>query len=387
MRRRLLPPISAGGAVKDPQSFGSSTGAAASPPSQLHRVRSPELRSAAARAVGRWPGAGDDPCEEESLVETAALILEVLEDRVEPPSLQTDEPAALVLRRRMIDAIRGELVRHPPEEASGGDDGSATRLLTFVRRLEELREALDPDWSQDFEASLLGPDGLELTTEVCHDLRSPLSSVLFLAETLRGGKSGDLNEVQRRQIGLIYSASLSMLSIVSDVIELCRGGDELDEREPGPFSVRQVLDSVKEMAAPMAEEKGLTFQVSGPEADVRLGHSVALSRVLLNLTTNAIKFTDDGFVEVRARGEAPDRVRFEVRDTGQGIEPEMQGHLFEAFRLSDRKQGYRFSGTGLGLTIARKLVEAMGSRLHFETRPGEGTTFHFTLSLPMTDAG
>ena len=381
-------PFLAGGVVKDSHAFPAPIGAAASCSSRMDEIRSPELRTVAQRALEQWTDGEEDPEGERVFLDAAVGILAAVEGQVDPASLRTDEPASLVLKRRTVDRIRSELLRLSEEPCGEREEPHRTgRLLEYMRHLEGVRSALEPDGLRDFELSLMGPDGLELTTEVCHDLRSPLSSVLFLAETLRGGQSGDLSDVQRRQVGLIYSASLSMLSIVSDVIELCRGGNELNEREPGPFSVRQVLESVKEMAAPMAEEKGLDFRVQGIEEDARRGHPVALSRVLLNLATNAIKFTDQGAVEVRAQAETDTLVRFEVQDTGSGIDPKMQDHLYQAFRASERRKGIRFSGTGLGLTIARKLVEAMGSELHFETQWDEGTTFYFTLSLPPTPVG
>jgi signal transduction histidine kinase len=110
---------------------------------------------------------------------------------------------------------------------------------------------------------------------------------------------------------------------------------------------------------------------------------VALSRVLLNLTTNALKFTAEGFVEVVARQTAPRRIEFSVRDTGRGIPPQSMATLFEPFRRRQKPGEYAFSGSGLGLSICRKLVEAMGSSLQIETQQGQGTRFHFELDLPV----
>jgi signal transduction histidine kinase len=109
---------------------------------------------------------------------------------------------------------------------------------------------------------------------------------------------------------------------------------------------------------------------------------VALSRVLLNLTTNALKFTNEGFVEVTGREVGGDRVEFSVRDTGRGIPPQNMATLYEPFRRRQREGEYAFSGSGLGLSICRKLVEAMGSRLEVETAPDQGTRFSFVLDLP-----
>src|SRR5690606_22337651 len=103
--------------------------------------------------------------------------------------------------------------------------------------MERIARALEPDWAQHLADRLSGPDGLELVVEVAHDMRSPLTSVLFLAETLQRGQSGPVSPVQERQLGLIYSAAFGLSAMASDVIELARGGDRLVDLEPIPFSV------------------------------------------------------------------------------------------------------------------------------------------------------
>ena len=125
-----------------------------------------------------------------------------------------------------------------------------------------------------------------------------------------------------------------------------------------------------------------TLRIKNPGgADRRSGYPLALSRVILNLTTNAIKFTDEGSVEISARSSGPVSVRFAVRDTGRGIDPDALTGLYRPFRLGPGPSGYCFSGTGLGLAICRKLVEAMGSELRVETLPDSGTCFHFEVKL------
>ena len=104
--------------------------------------------------------------------------------------------------------------------------------------------------------------------------------------------------------------------------------------------------------------------------------------MLLNLTTNAIKFTDQGFVEITCEELPEGRVRFSVQDSGPGVNPDALATLFQPFRHARGRDGYCFSGTGLGLAITRKLVRALGSTLELETRPGWGTRFFFELDLP-----
>ncbi|PYP40180.1 MAG: hypothetical protein DMD43_08940 [Gemmatimonadetes bacterium] len=111
------------------------------------------------------------------------------------------------------------------------------------------------------------------------------------------------------------------------------------------------------------------------------------AEILLNLTTNALKFTDEGSVGMSARESSPTTVEFSVRDTGRGIPPQAMALLFEPFRRRQKDRDYAFSGSGLGLSICRKLVEAMNGELKVETEQGAGTRFHFTIELPIADLG
>jgi signal transduction histidine kinase len=283
------------------------------------------------------------------------------------------------LSRRLVGLIRSAFV----ERARALPSPDAGQLLGVLGAIEQVSQRLEADWSQHFADRLSGPDGLELVVEVAHDLRSPLTSILFLAETLQRARSGPVNPVQERQLGLIYSAAFGLSSVASDVIELARGGDRLVDLDPIPFSVTDILESVRDIVQPIAEEKSLAVQLSTPEADFRIGHPVALSRVLLNLTTNALKFTAEGFVEVTAKETGVRAVEFSVRDTGRGIPPQSMATLYEPFRRRQKPGEYAFSGSGLGLSICRKLVEAMGSTLEVETSPGYGTRFYFVLDLPL----
>lgn len=284
------------------------------------------------------------------------------------------------LARRLLGLVRGEFLERAQALSPMPE---ADQLLRVLGAVEQVSERLEADWSQHFTDRLSAPDGLELVVEVAHDLRSPLTSILFLAETLQRGRSGPVNPVQERQLGLIYSAAFGLSSVASDVIELARGGDRLVDLDPIPFSVTDILESVRDIVQPIAEEKSLAVRLTPPEADFRVGHPVALSRVLLNLTTNALKFTAEGFVEVTALHMGPRRLEFSVRDTGRGIPPQSMATLFEPFRRRQKPGEYAFSGSGLGLSICRKLVEAMGSTLQVETQQGQGTRFYFELELPL----
>jgi signal transduction histidine kinase len=291
----------------------------------------------------------------------------------------SDETGATVaLRRRLIALLRSALIDDWARVAAGPDD-----MLRSLQLLERAQRACTASVDQAFAAELADQGGLDLVVEVAHDMRSPLTSILFLSEILHRGQSGSFNEAQKRQIGIIYSAALGLVGLASDMIELARGGSHLRARDPVPFSVNEVLRSVHDLVRPTAEEKNLDLHVNTLDSEHRIGHPIPLNRVLLNLTTNALKFTQKGSVELTATPAGGSRVHFAVRDTGPGITPDAMETLYQTFRREPgRETGYCFSGTGLGLSICRKLVHAMDAELQVETQPDEGTTFSFVIDLP-----
>ena len=326
------------------------------------------------RVLKRWqftdPGTGTQAEVEDLLAELVAA-LEGGAERVAP-----DSRLLSVTGRRLLTLLRSELLA---EWSRGSAPPTPYSMLATLAAFESVGMVIESGWDRQLSGGLSGPDGLSLVVEVAHDLRSPLTSILFLAETLQRGQSGDVNELQHRQLGLIYSAALGLSTVASNVIELARGGERLADDQPAPFSVTDILESVHDIVHPMAEEKGLTVRLLPPASDHRLGYPHALSRVLLNLTTNALKFTEDGFVEIVTREVDLTLVEFSVRDSGPGISGKALETLYLPFRPSGDR--YAFSGTGLGLELSRRLVEAMGSELLVETKPRWGTRFYFTLRL------
>ncbi len=357
----------------------SATEGAAGASEPLAGVASPILTMATRRVERRWRAECRDPGDPElvaGLLAALALSVEQRSPRYVAELVPRPSPSVW---RPVVDMLGHELVRAWLETP-----GPATpqTILGTLGALEHARQAMEAGASHKLASPLVGPDGFSLLVELVHDLRSPLTSILFLAETLQRAQSGPVNDLQHRQLGLIYSAALGLSSLVSDAIELARGGEELADPEPSPFSVTELLESVRSIVQPMAEEKGLVIRLLAPEPEQRVGRSVALSRVLLNLTTNAIRFTDEGFVEIVGEASGPTRVEFSVRDSGPGINPDSVTTLFQPFRPAAGRRGYCFSSTGLGLAICRKLLRAMGSDLQFETRVHWGTRFWFELELP-----
>ncbi|MGH7561607.1 MAG: sensor histidine kinase [Gemmatimonadales bacterium] len=343
------------------------------------------LRSAASELTAEWETSlRVDAASSEEVArhadEVAGAILR--QAGIDPPSDTIISPSPL--GRRVLARLRHRCLDVLAREAPSAEGAEVVRLL---QAFEMVADQLEADWRERFSDRLSGPDGLELVVELAHDLRSPLTSILFLAETMKRARSGPVTPLQERQLGLIYSAAFGLSSVASDVIELARGGDRLVDLDPLPFSVIDILESVRDIVQPIAEEKALEVHIAPPARPTRVGHPVALSRVLLNLTTNALKFTDEGHVEVIATERDGTALEFSVRDTGRGIPAASMEMLFEPFRRRQRERDYAFSGSGLGLSICRKLVEAMHSELRVDTEADQGTRFHFTLDLPLHDPG
>lgn len=345
-------------------------------------VSCPVISAAARRVVAalRAEGMGGDDLEIAAAL-VAAIALAADQGRLTYVSELVPQ-ATTPLALRLVDLLRAEIVRGLRQAPTRAP---AARILDVLGTLEQVRDTVQRRVAGQLGAHIGALAGLDLLVEIAHDLRSPLTSILFLSETLQAGQSGAVNDVQRRQLGLIYSAALGLSALVSDAVELLHGGDRLMEDAPAPFSVTQTLEAVRDMVRPMAEEKNLVVRTRPPSVDHRLGHPVAVSRVLLNLTCNALKFTEQGFVELAAHEREATGIEFSVRDTGSGIDPQALTRLYQPFRRERRS--VRFSGTGLGLTICRRLVEAMGSTLQVETRPGWGTRFSFALDLPPATPG
>lgn len=338
------------------------------------------LERAVSRVRASWDS-GQDGSTPDEIRARLGFLCKALREAFAGQQPSLDEITPPVPGRRMLEAVRAEFVN----ELVALEVSDAPQMIHVIGAMERVQAALDRDNAQRFASKLSGADGLEMVVEVAHDLRSPLASILFLAETLRKAQSGSINPIQERQLGLVYSAAFGLSALASDVIELVRGGERLMDLHPTPFAVSETMQSVHDIVLPIAEEKGLTVRMTPPETDWRIGHPVALNRVLLNLTTNALKFTSEGHVEVTTRPVTKSRLEFSVKDTGRGIPTEVLPTLFDAFRRRVRPGQYTFSSAGLGLSICRKLVTRMGGEMHVETAPGYGTRFYFELELPVAN--
>jgi signal transduction histidine kinase/DNA-binding response OmpR family regulator len=223
-----------------------------------------------------------------------------------------------------------------------------------------------------------------------HEIRTPLNGIMGFAGLLLG--DGDLSPEQRRQVGLIHGAGGMLLTVINDVLDFSKieaGGIEL---APIPFALEALVDNSLSIVRQSADAKGLALESSIGASLPRycVGDEARLRQVLLNLLNNAVKFTPRGEVRLAVSslgtGLDGEHVRFTVTDTGEGIAADQQKRLFKRFSQADATINRRFGGTGLGLTISKRLVELMGGTIGFSSRPRKGSTFWFSLPLPPADA-
>jgi signal transduction histidine kinase len=297
----------------------------------------------------------------------------------EPGAALLPEQGDRLLLRRLAQVFQHGLLAYWQEH---GREGDAEAFMQALSALHGLPRADLPEEAHAFAARLADPDGFDLVVQLAHDLRSPLTSISFLADTLRNEYSGPLTDHQRAQLGLIYSASVGLTSVVADVVDLARAGGDPLEGAAHVFSLQTILDSVRGVVQPLADAKSIELRTQLFAHDRVLGHPLAVTRVLLNLVINGVKFTEYGWVEVTVAPAGQDRVEFSVRDTGRGIAAENLRKLYQPFRRSTHRDGSFFSSSGLGLAIARRLLLSMGSDLLLETRPDWGSRFYFFLDLP-----
>jgi len=220
--------------------------------------------------------------------------------------------------------------------------------------------------------------------DVSHDLRSPLNSILFLADALRTEHSGPLTSVQARQVGVLYSATVTMVRLVNDLIDFARlGTREHIAVASTSFSIDSVLADVQQLVSPLTTQRSVNLVVSLETEGTRLGDPHLLSRILLNLVSNAVEAVDEGGrVGVEVREKTGGDLRIEIADDRFGTDIE---HL--RVLLSDAETGRRPGETrgwtrGLGLSICARLVKAAGGHMSVRGRADSGAVFRVDLPYP-----
>jgi signal transduction histidine kinase/PAS domain-containing protein len=208
-----------------------------------------------------------------------------------------------------------------------------------------------------------------------HELRTPLNAIIGYTELLLMGVPAPLPDSGRQQVERVRNASHHLLHLIDEVLAFSRLETGREELRAGSAQLSAVVSEAASVIAPLAAERRLELRVDAPTEPVTLETDVGKVRhILLNLLSNAVKFTDHGAVVLTARTENGD-VLFEVRDSGIGIPPQHQERIFDPFWQVENKASRRVAGTGIGLSVARRLARLLGGDITVTSRPGEGSTF------------
>jgi len=218
----------------------------------------------------------------------------------------------------------------------------------------------------------------EFLASMSHELRTPLNAVIGFSDVLLEGMFGELNEKQNEYIHDIRDSGQHLLELLNDILDLSKIEAGRMQLEPGPFSLASVLEDGLRMVRDRASQHRIELSVDvGPGVGVVVADELKIKQVVLNLLSNAVKFTPDGGQVAVAASKGNGQIEVRVTDTGVGIPLEDQARIFESFEQGKRQA--QEEGTGLGLTLSRRIVELHGGRIWVESEPNEGSMFVFTI--------
>lgn len=286
-----------------------------------------------------------------------------------------------------------EELRSQREELSATNEELAIKSKNLEEQTKQLDEARIEAEKRALERDTASRYKSEFLANMSHELRTPLNSLLILARSLRDNEEGNLNDDQVESAGIIHESGTSLLRLINDILDLSKVEAGKMEMNVSHVRLDQFAATLQQRFRLLAESKGLGFNIQSapdlPEAIV--SDSGKLEQILNNLIGNAVKFTEQGQVSVTIKRPAPssmpaavglasDRViEFEISDTGIGIPANKIDAVFQAFEQVDGSTNRRYGGTGLGLTISKRLAQFLGGDIAVISSEGQGSTFRLIL--------
>jgi polar amino acid transport system substrate-binding protein len=321
----------------------------------------------------------------EALGQRTALLRGPDTDREKVAAIQTALAAGesivveMDYRRRDGSPYVAELTYSPVRDEGGGI-GHYIALLSDISQRKAFEEALRVARDQALDSVRMKSDFL---STMSHEIRTPMNGIIGMTDLLL---DTSLTGEQHEFATVVRDSANALLTIIDDILDFSKIEAGRLDIENTEFSPVQVVEGAAELLAAKAREKSIALScyVDPGLPSRMLGDPTRVRQVLLNLLGNAIKFTDRGEVVVSAsvdRRNDEAMAYFEVRDTGIGIAPEVQGRLFQSFTQADSTTTRKYGGTGLGLAISKRLVELMGGRIGLVSATGEGSRFWFVLPL------